>query len=66
MNTNKIEEAALPFISHLIELRTRLLKIVVCVIVIFLALSAYANDIYSFLAGPLLKPQNPKTPNNHH
>ena len=60
MNTNKIEEAALPFISHLIELRTRLLKIVVCVIVIFLALSAYANDIYSFLAGPLLKhmPQN--------
>ena len=60
MNTNKIEEAALPFISHLIELRTRLLKIVVCVIVIFLALSAYANDIYIFLAGPLLKhmPQN--------
>ncbi len=60
MNTNRIEETALPFISHLIELRTRLLKIVVFVIVIFLALSAYANEIYSFLAGPLLKhmPQN--------
>ncbi len=55
-----MEEAALPFISHLIELRTRLLKIVVFVIAVFLALSAYANEIYSFLAGPLRKhmPQN--------
>ena len=60
MNTNRMEEAALPFISHLIELRTRLLKIVVFVLVVFLALSAYANEIYSFLAGPLMKhmPQN--------
>ena len=55
-----MEEAALPFMSHLIELRTRLLKIVVFVIAVFLALSAYANEIYSFLAGPLMKhmPQN--------
>ena len=55
-----MEEAALPFMSHLIELRTRLLKVVVFVIVVFLALSAYANEIYSFLAGPLMKhmPQN--------
>ncbi len=55
-----MEEAALPFMSHLIELRTRLLKVVVFVIAVFLALSAYANEIYSFLAGPLMKhmPQN--------
>ncbi|RIZ70010.1 MAG: twin-arginine translocase subunit TatC [Methylococcales bacterium] len=60
MNQNKLEETAQPFISHLIELRNRLLKVVICVLVIFLALSVYANDIYSFLAGPLLKhmPQN--------
>ena len=60
MNQNKLEETAQPFISHLIELRNRLLKVVACVLVIFLGLSAYANDIYSFLAGPLLKhmPQN--------
>ena len=47
-------------ISHLIELRNRLLKVVVFVIVVFLALAAYANEIYSLLAGPLLKhmPQN--------
>ena len=55
-----MEEAALPFMSHLIELRTRLLKVVVFVIAVFLALSVYDNEIYSFLAGPLMKhmPQN--------
>ena len=55
MTQNKIEEAVQPFISHLIELRNRLLKVVLCLIVVFLALSAYANDIYSLLAGPLMK-----------
>ncbi|MEQ1771865.1 MAG: twin-arginine translocase subunit TatC [Devosia sp.] len=44
-----------PFISHLIELRDRLLKVVVCIMVVFLGLAAYANDIYSVLAGPLMK-----------
>ena len=55
MSQNKSEEAEQPFISHLIELRNRLLKVVVCVIVVFLGLAAYANQIYSFLAGPLMK-----------
>ena len=43
------------FIIHLIELRNRLLKVVACVLFIFLGLSFYANQIYSFIAGPLLK-----------
>lgn len=43
------------FISHLIELRNRLIKIVACVLFIFIGLSFYANQIYSFVAGPLLK-----------
>ena len=55
MSQNSFEEAAQPFISHLIELRNRLLKVVVSVLVVFLGLSAYANQIYSFLAGPLMK-----------
>lgn len=60
MSLNRIEEADQPFISHLIELRNRLLKVVLFVLVVFLGLAAYANQIYSFLAGPLLKhmPQN--------
>jgi sec-independent protein translocase protein TatC len=53
---NNFEEATeQPFISHLIELRDRLLKIVLCVLLVFLGLSTYANQIYTYLAGPLLK-----------
>lgn len=42
------------FISHLIELRSRLLKIVVGLIVVFVALFPFANNIYALLAAPLL------------
>jgi len=56
MNQNEFEETAeQPFISHLIELRDRLLRVVLCVLIVFLALAAYANEIYSILAGPLMK-----------
>ena len=44
-----------PFISHLIELRNQLLRMVLCVLVVFLGLASYANEIYSLLAGPLMK-----------
>ncbi len=43
-----------PFLSHLIELRDRLLRAVVVVLVIFLGLFSFANDIYHVLAAPLL------------
>ena len=55
MSQNKSEEAEQPFISHLIELRNRLLKVISFVILVFLGLAAYANQIYSMLAGPLMK-----------
>ncbi len=42
-----------PFVSHLIELRDRLLRVVLGVLLIFLALFPFANAIYSFLSGPL-------------
>jgi sec-independent protein translocase protein TatC len=42
------------FISHLIELRSRLLRIATGLLVIFVALFPFANDIYSLLAAPLL------------
>ncbi len=42
------------FISHLVELRDRILRVVLCVLLVFLGLAAYSNEIYSFLAGPLL------------
>lgn len=42
------------FISHLIELRDRLLRIVLGLLLVFIALFPFANDIYSLLAQPLL------------
>lgn len=44
-----------PFVTHLIELRDRLLKCVLVIIVIFLALISFSNDLYIFLAEPLIK-----------
>lgn len=42
-----------PFISHLIELRDRLLRIVLVVAVVFLALMPFSNTLFSNLSGPL-------------
>ena len=43
------------FLSHLVELRDRLLKAILAVGVLFLCLFAFSNDIYNWLARPLLK-----------
>ncbi|GBG15332.1 Sec-independent protein translocase protein TatC [Novimethylophilus kurashikiensis] len=42
------------FIAHLLELRDRLLRIVVGFLVVFIALFPFANKLYSLLAQPLL------------
>lgn len=43
------------FISHLLELRDRLLRMVLAVIIVFLSLVYWANDLYHWLSKPLLK-----------
>lgn len=48
------KQAQAPLIEHLIELRSRLMRAVVVVLVIFLGLYAFANDIYTFVAQPLM------------
>ena len=42
------------FISHLVELRDRLLRAILAVIVVFLCLFYWAKDLYALLAKPLL------------
>ncbi|MFA7349770.1 MAG: twin-arginine translocase subunit TatC [Methylotenera sp.] len=42
------------FISHLIELRGRLLRIVIGFLLVFIAFFPFANKIYALLASPLL------------
>ena len=48
-----IDEGADTLIGHLIELRTRVLKILILVLVIFCSLVYFANDIYEFVSLPL-------------
>lgn len=43
------------FFSHLVELRDRLLKVVLCVLLVFLCTATVANEIYAYLAEPLLR-----------
>lgn len=43
----------MPLVAHLIELRTRLLRIIILLIVVFFSLVYFANDIYAWLSAPL-------------
>jgi sec-independent protein translocase protein TatC len=43
-----------PFVSHLIELRDRLIRMSIAILVVFLALFPFANEIYTFVAAPLM------------
>ena len=53
MSSAEVEQE-LTLIDHLIELRDRILKSVVAVVALFLALFAFSNDIYTYVATPLL------------
>jgi len=45
----------LPFISHLIELRERLLHIILAVLLVTLVLFPFSNSIYTWVATPLMR-----------
>lgn len=49
---NPVDEGQ-PLIEHLIELRSRILKSLLAVVVVFLPLFYFANDIYGYISGPL-------------
>ncbi|MGB9095241.1 Sec-independent protein translocase subunit TatC [Erwinia sp.] len=44
-----------PLISHLIELRKRLLNCIIAVVGIFACLAYFSNDIYQLVSAPLIK-----------
>ena len=54
------EASEQPFVSHLIELSHRLKRVIAFILVVFLCAAPFANEIYTFLAGPLLRhmPEN--------
>jgi sec-independent protein translocase protein TatC len=53
--TSEDTDRELPFLSHLLELRDRLLRMLLGIAVVFLVLMPFANTIYTFIAQPLLK-----------
>lgn len=44
-----------PLISHLLELRNKLLKAIGSVLLVFICLVYWANDIYHYMATPLMQ-----------
>jgi sec-independent protein translocase protein TatC len=42
------------FISHLVELRTRLIRALLAIVIVFVCLFPWAKEMYSLLADPLL------------
>ncbi|MBE5201340.1 Sec-independent protein translocase subunit TatC [Pectobacterium quasiaquaticum] len=49
------DEETQPLISHLIELRKRLLNSIISVLAVFIALVFFANDIYQLVSAPLIE-----------
>jgi sec-independent protein translocase protein TatC len=49
-----VDAGEMPFLEHLIELRSRILRSVLVVVVLFFPTYYFANDIYQFVAAPLL------------
>ena len=54
MSQQEYDAQEQPLIAHLLELRTRLLRIVIGILIIFLPLAYFARDLFTFLSGPLL------------
>ena len=52
--TSAEDEKELTLIDHLVELRNRIMKSLIAVVVLFLALFAFANDIYTYVAAPMI------------
>jgi len=54
MSQPKVDKSELPLVAHLVELRDRLLRIIATVVVLFLSMIYFANDLYTTLAEPLM------------
>ena len=53
MSEEQSADQPLPLVAHLAELRDRLLRALLAVLVVFIALFPFANEIYTFISEPL-------------
>jgi len=52
--TSKRTKEEMTFVQHLIELRNKLLHSVIAILVIFLGIFPFANEVYGFIAAPII------------
>jgi sec-independent protein translocase protein TatC len=50
----QVDTAEQPFLDHIIELRSRVLRSLLAVLLLFFPIYYFANDLYGFVAAPLL------------
>ncbi len=53
MSEEESTDQPLPLVAHLTELRDRLLRALLAVLIVFIALFPFANEIYAFVSEPL-------------
>jgi sec-independent protein translocase protein TatC len=53
MNNNAEQDPPMSLIAHLTELRDRLLRAVLAIVIGFIVLFPFANEIYGFVSAPL-------------
>ena len=53
MSEEDSNDQPLPLVAHLTELRDRLLRALLAVLIVFIALFPFANEIYTFVSEPL-------------
>ncbi len=54
-NSDQADTASdMPLMAHFAELRTRLIYIIACVVVVFLGLVGFSRELYDFISNPLV------------
>ena len=53
MSEQDTQDPPLPLVAHLTELRDRLLRAILSVLIVFICLFPFANDIYAYISQPL-------------
>ncbi len=52
--TSKHTKEEMTFVQHLIELRDKLLHSVIAILIVFLGIFPFANEVYGFIAAPII------------
>ena len=55
MSEKSVKLKKMPIVQHLVELRSSVLRSVIAIVVFFLMLFPFANEIYTFIANPIVQ-----------